>query len=328
MQHAVELPLPHPLYYENSIEISGTQSRECLSAWKRSTLNLLDQHTMKSIPAKCFMDKPSSDTKKSCKAKATRRVVAVRVDGVQGRWSAGFVLDQLRPNLPSPSSAPHQILIQSVWSNAFGPAVKFRFVGISSSSSSSKHSRIFRNNKIHRAEQHQAFQKILRLDESKFLSYASTTKMLVRINNHFHQAFQKILRLDKSAFLSYASTTKCSYASITTSIKRFTTNTTQTTPVDPQQQASTHSSRPVNIQLLTSHHYTTRTWKINQPDEPATHCRIQRPSEHSRTTSQQHTAASRDLLNIAECRASDTLPYPETAERHTFAHKYHTFVQP
>ncbi|XP_077285557.1 uncharacterized protein LOC143910834 [Arctopsyche grandis] len=121
-------------------------------------------------------------------------------------------------------------------------------VGISSSSSSSKPSRIFRNNKIHRAEQ--------------------------------RQAFQKILRLDKSAFLLYASTTKCSHASITTSIKRDSRNTikggtTQTTPVDPQQQASTHSSRPVNIQLLTSHHYTTRTWKINQPDGPATHCPAQ-----------------------------------------------------
>ncbi|XP_077298159.1 uncharacterized protein LOC143919629 isoform X2 [Arctopsyche grandis] len=58
-------------------------------------------------------------------------------------------------------------------------------------------------------------------------------------------------------------------------------STHSTRRVDPQQQASTHSSRPVNIQLLTSHHYTTRTWKINQPDEPATHCRIQRPSVHS-----------------------------------------------
>ncbi|XP_077298763.1 uncharacterized protein LOC143919987 [Arctopsyche grandis] len=132
--------------------------------------------------------------------------------------------------------------------------------------------------------------------------------------NHFHQAFQKIRRLDESKFLSYASITTSTKHSRNT-IKG---GTTQTTPVDPQQQASTHSSRPVNIQLLTSHHYTTRTWKINQPDEPATHCRIQRPSEHSRTTSQQHTAASRDLLNIAEYRASDTLPYPETAERHTF----------
>ncbi|XP_077297474.1 uncharacterized protein LOC143919151 [Arctopsyche grandis] len=118
--------------------------------------------------------------------------------------------------------------------------------GISSSSSSSKPSRIFRKNKIHRAEQRQAFQKILRLDESKFLLYASTTKCsydhfhqafqkILRLDeskfllyasttkcsyDHFHQAFQKILRLDKSAFLSYASTTKCSYASITTSIKR------------------------------------------------------------------------------------------------------------
>ncbi|XP_077296827.1 uncharacterized protein LOC143918702 [Arctopsyche grandis] len=150
--------------------------------------------------------------------------------------------------------------------------------------------------------------------------------MRLRINNHFHQSFQKILRLDKSAFLAYASTNHHHRSG--DSRNTIKGGTTQTTPVDPQQQASTHSSRPVNIQLLTSHHYTTRTWKINQPDEPATHCRIQRPSEHSRTTSQQHTAASRDLLNIAECRASDTLPYPETAERHTFAHKYHTFVQP
>ncbi|XP_077297467.1 uncharacterized protein LOC143919146 [Arctopsyche grandis] len=63
----------------------------------------------------------------------------------------------------------------------------------------------------------QAFQKILRLDESKFPLYASTTKCSY---DHFHQAFQKILRLDESKFPSYASTTKCSYASITTSIKR------------------------------------------------------------------------------------------------------------
>ncbi|XP_077294834.1 uncharacterized protein LOC143917224 [Arctopsyche grandis] len=101
--------------------------------------------------------------------------------------------------------------------------------------------------KIHRAERRQSFQKILPLDKRTFLAYAST--------NHHHGSGDS-----------------------RNTIKG---GTTQTTPVDPQQQASTHSSRPVNVQLLTSHHYTTRTWKINQPDEPATHCRIQRPSEHS-----------------------------------------------
>ncbi|XP_077282980.1 uncharacterized protein LOC143908985 [Arctopsyche grandis] len=157
--------------------------------------------------------------------------------------------------------------------------------------------------------------------KTKFLSYASITTSI--------KHSRKFDASTKTKFLSYASITTSikhsrkfdastktkflSYASITTSTKHSRNTikggTTQTTPVDPEQQASTHSSRPVNIQLLTSHHFTTRTWKNNQP---ATHCRIQRLAEHSRTPSQRHSTISSDLPNIAERRASDTLPYPAT----------------
>ncbi|XP_077294815.1 uncharacterized protein LOC143917210 [Arctopsyche grandis] len=177
---------------------------------------------------------------------------------------------------------------------------------ISSSSSSSKPSRIFRNNKIHRAEQRQAFQKILRLDKSAFLLYASTTKCSHASITTSIKPFQKILRLDKSAFLLYASTTKCSHASITTSIKR-----------SRKFYASTkvHSflrinKPPPSVRRFQKHYK--RRYNPNNASRPTA------ASVDTQQQTSQHTAPDQPPLHYADLedqpagRASNTLPYPET----------------
>ncbi|XP_077301064.1 uncharacterized protein LOC143921587 [Arctopsyche grandis] len=135
--------------------------------------------------------------------------------------------------------------------------------------------------------------------KTKFLSYASITTSI--------KHSRKFDASTKTKFLSYASITTSTKHSKNT-IKG---GTTQTTPVDPQQQASTHSTRPVDPQQQASTH---STRPVDPQQQASTHST--RPVDPQQQA--QHTAPDQPPLHYADLedqpagRASNTLPYPET----------------
>ncbi|XP_077291057.1 uncharacterized protein LOC143914641 [Arctopsyche grandis] len=203
--------------------------------------------------------------------------------------------------------------------------------GISTSSSSSKPSRIFRNNKIHRAEQHQAFQKIRRLDKNKIplvrvnnhfhqafqkIRRLDENKIpLVRVNNHFHQAFQKIRRLDENKIPLVRVNNHFHQAFQKHYKRRYNPNNVSrptTASVDTQHQTSRPTTASVDTQHQTSRPTTASVDTQHQTSRPTA------ASVDTQQQTSQHTAPDQPPLHYADLedqpagRASNTLPYPET----------------